>query len=419
MHLAGAAEAEARVPVHLVCAIDNSGSMEEQSKLQRVVESLHVLLDYLGDADMISLVVFESGIQRPFTNTPTTADNKELVRAYLRTVRPMGGTNLSSAIASLHEVMAGAPAGYKNGILLLTDGEATTGITDTATLLVHTQTLLAAYPALTLSTIGYGHDHKADLLRGMADRGGGSYTIVTGAEGVAAALGDLLGGLRTCVAQEVKLVVPLHVRQLSAYPKRSDTQIFLGDLLAGGEHVVVLEALAAGESLVVHASSVSTGAPLASIPVTFGHVDEEGGMRAWLRCSVVQLMEEVNRGLHGAAIAADLISRIDALAAVIRALPPHPVLALLQTQLARLTVIATAPPAAAAVTRMRSNMLSQDTTYLGTARGTMSQEPGEDPPEESPFATAVQRAMSSGMSHAVTPSEPNEPSRTSSPPRRV
>jgi len=405
VHLTGAAEAEARVPVHLVCVIDNSGSMEEQSKLQRVIESLQVLLDYMGDTDMISLVVFETSIQRPFTNTLTTADNKELVRAHLRTVRPMGGTNISSAIASLHEVMGGAPAGYKNGILFLTDGDATAGIMDTSTLLVHIQTLLAAYPALTVSTIGYGHDHKADLLRGMADAGGGSYTIVRGAEGVAGALGDLLAGLRTCVAQEVKLIVPAHVRQLSAYTKRSDTQIFLGDLLAGGEHVVVIEGLAATDALVVQASSVSTGAPLAPIPVVLTAANEEVGMRAWLRCSVVQLMEEVNRGLHGSAIAADIISRIDALAAVIRALPEHPVLALLQTQLARLTAIATAPAAPPSVTRMRSNMLSQDTTYLGTARGTMSQEPGEDPPEASPFATAVQRATSSSMSQAVSHSD--------------
>jgi len=410
VHVKGRPVVMARVPVHFVAVIDNSGSMDEQQKLQRVIESLHILLDYMGDTDMISLMIFEATVRRPFTNMPTTADNKELIRAHLRTVIPMGGTNISSALASLHEVLGGAPVGYKNGILFLTDGEATVGLTDTPTLLVHTQTLLLTYPGLTLSAIGYGHDHRAELLRGMALVGGGSYTIVSGAEGVAGAFGDLLAGLRTCVAQEVRLRVPPDARQLSAYPKRSADQIFLGDLLAEGEHIVVLEGLAPGAHLVVHASSVETGAPLPSIAVPIEALAgpfEEAGMQAWLRCSVVQIMEEVNRTLHGSAIAGDLLSRISALMAVIRACPDHPILQQLQTQLNRCTAILTEPPPPPAVTRMRSNMLSQDTTYLGTARGTMSLDPGDDPHEVvSPFATSVQRSMSSSMSHAVTPSDP-------------
>jgi len=420
VHVMGRPVAVTRVPVHFVAVIDNSGSMDEQQKLRRVIESLHVLLDYMGDDDMISLVVFEAVVQRPFTYTRTTADNKELVRAHLRNVYPMGGTSISGAIASLHEVLASAPAGYKNGILFLTDGEATVGLTDTPTLLVHTQTLVTTYPGLTLSTIGYGHDHRAELLRGMALVGAGSYTIVSGAEGVAGALGDQLAGLRTCVAQEVRLGVPSDARQLSAYPKRSDTQIFLGNLLAEGEHIVVLEGLAPTTTLVVHASSVETGAPLAPMAIAIDPLsgeNEEVGMRAWLRCSVVQIMEEVNRTLHGSAVAADLLSRISALLAVIRACPDHPILQQLQTQLNRCIAILTEPPPPPAVTRMRSNMLSQDTTYLGTARGTMSHDPSEDPHEVvSPFATSVQRAMSSGMSHAVTPSDPGDTGGTSYPP---
>lgn len=420
VHVVGRPVEVARLPVHFVAVIDNSGSMDEQQKLRRVIESLHVLLDYMGDGDMISLVVFEAVVQRPFTNTRTTADNKALIRAHLRNVYPMGGTNISGCIASLHEVLAGAPAGYKNGILFLTDGEATVGLTDTPTLLVHTQTLLLTYPGLTLSTIGYGHDHRAELLRGMALIGGGSYTIVSGAEGVAGALGDQLAGLRTCVAQEVRLGIPFDAHQLSAYPKRSDTQIFLGDLLAEGEHIVVLERLAPGAHLVVLASSVETGAPLPPIAVAVDPLSgahEEVGMRAWLRCSVVQIMEEVNSTLHGSSAAPDLLSRIHALLAVIRASPDHPILEQLQTQLNRCIAILTEPAPPPAVTRMRSNMLSQDTTYLGTARGTMSLDPGEDPHEVvSPFATSVQRATSRSMTHAVTPSDPGDTGGTPYPP---
>jgi len=401
VHLSGAAE-ESRVPVHFVAVIDDSGSMGEDSKLERVVQSLDALLTYMGDEDMLSLVIFESSVKRPFTNCATTSDNKELVRAYLRTLTPLGGTNIASAIASLHEVLRGVPGGYKTGVLFLTDGEATVGITDDATLFVHVQTLLDTYAGTTVSAIGYGHDHRADLLRGMSVRGGGSYTIVTSVEQVASAFGDLLGGLRSCVAQEVRLLVPHSVTQMSAYSRRSDSQIFLGDLLAGGEHIVVLQGVLDTDVLTVEASDIRTGAPFPPMPVALGTANEEVGMRAYMRCAVVTLMEQVNRDFQGRHLnIADAVAEIDRISRQMATLPRHPLLDILQGQLERLRLFATAPPPPLpGLGRMQSNMLSQNTTSLGTARGVLSAT-DDDPTGISIFSSTTQRAISSGMSVAV------------------
>ena len=407
IHLTGAAESD-RVPVHFIAALDNSGSMEEQAKLKYVIQSLEALLNYMSDEDMLSLVIFESVVIRPFSFCKTTPDNKEMLRTYLRSLRPMGSTNLASAIANLHDVMAAAPPGYKHGVLLLTDGEATVGVRDMPTLLVHTRSLVAAYPQLTVATIGYGHDHNAELLRGIAEAGSSSYTLVTAVEHVASAFGDLLGGLCSCVAQEVKLAVPASATQLSLYSRRSDTQIFLGDLVAGGEHIIVLESIADSDVLQVTCSDVKTGVPMPPIPVGLHATtadEEQAGMRAFLRCSVVQAMEEVNRALQSGTIAAappTLRGRLEALLASVSTSPPHPLLDILRIQLERcITIVATPPPTAYAA-RLASHHLSQDTTYLGTARGALSSpEDPAAPPPPSLFATTVQRAMSSGMSSAV------------------
>ena len=404
VHLVGEAVVTERLNAHMIVAIDTSGSMTEAQKLKHVVESLEALLGFMGDNDMISLVLFHSTVSTPYLYLKTTPDNKDVLRAYLRSLRADGGTNISGTISALHDVLASAPADHKNGIVFLTDGDATVGVLDAPTLLVHVQSLLVAYPQTTLTAIGYGHDHKAELLRSMAVVGGGSYQTVLTVEHVASALGDLFGGLASTVAQEVRLVVGSAAQQLSSYHRRSDTQIFVGNLLSGGEHIVVLTT--DEMEFTVLSSDVHTGVPLTPINVVVHPAtppEQETGMRAYLRCSVVQLMEDVNRYvLAGTTTAAptELTARIEALKTACAAEPPHPLLDLLIRRLDRCLSVSRVPPPPPQLSRMLSNQISQDSTCLGTARGTMSIGYDEDPPAAI-FSTPTQRTASQGMSQAV------------------
>jgi hypothetical protein len=72
--------------------------------------------------------------------------------------------------------------------------------------------------APTLHCFGFGEDHNAEMLRALADVGGGVYIFITGAEEIATAFGEALGGLLSTSHQNVELsfdpgagVVP-HVR---------------------------------------------------------------------------------------------------------------------------------------------------------------------------------------------------------------
>jgi hypothetical protein len=91
---------------------------------------------------------------------------------------------------------------------LFTDGIANCGISDTAQLCEAVRNVLAdsGEEAPTLHCFGFGEDHNAEMLRALADVGGGVYSFIKGAEEIATAFGEALGGLLSTSHQNVELV---------------------------------------------------------------------------------------------------------------------------------------------------------------------------------------------------------------------
>ena len=56
-------------------------------------------------------------------------------------------------------------------------------------------------------TFGYGADHDAEMLRTIADAGGGVYYYMEGGDSVASSFADCLGGLLSVVGQNVRLIL--------------------------------------------------------------------------------------------------------------------------------------------------------------------------------------------------------------------
>jgi hypothetical protein len=65
--------------------------------------------------------------------------------------------------------------------------------------------LVAPMPRLNVFTFGYGADHSAEALTGIAEAGRGVYYFLETTEQVATAFGDCLGGLVSVVAQNVQV----------------------------------------------------------------------------------------------------------------------------------------------------------------------------------------------------------------------
>lgn len=422
---------EEKLPLHWIVLLDNSGSMDDGKKLTHAVQSLTVALDYMGPSDLLSLVTFESSIMPCFTCRVMTEANKDIVRASLSSIKPMGGTNIAGALSSVHEIMGSATAELRTSVLLLTDGEATVGPRSDEELLHYTTELLAAYPALTLHTVGYGIHHMDRLLRAIAGEGAGSYNVVNNLDNVAGVFGDILGGLVSCVASQVRMSVSPATRQVTRYSNRvvaGEPEIYIGDLLAQGQHTVVLENCE-DTRFVIRAADTTTGMPYCFIvglsPATPALLEE--GQLAHIRSRVTTLLDDVNQGLTRLAIRHEAhLSRCDELLAELRALPgsSEMVRALLaQCENCRSLILMPPPPA---LSRMISTQMTQNAACLGTGRGLLSatEDPlpesvtrgatawsgagllTRDPTTTSVFATPTQRNHSQAMRNATCEDTP-------------
>lgn len=248
------AVSEARVPVNFVIVLDNSGSMAMENKLSHVKNSLHYIINMLTSDDMVSLITFSDNAKTVSPRMAMTADNRAVLQQRLKDIRAEGSTNISAGIIKAREELIGAEGGAggsrKQGILLLTDGQANYGIQDVDGMNGLIRTMTNEFPGITVSSIGYGIDHNSDLLRGIGSEGNGSYSVVENLEHVATVFGDILGGLVSCAFQQVTVQVPETSQQITQLP--SDIGIVrIGDLNTQGEATILLSGIHEGDEIKV------------------------------------------------------------------------------------------------------------------------------------------------------------------------
>lgn len=197
----GNAPEQEEQPVHLTVALDRSGSMQG-TKIRSALATLSALIEELGPQDRFALVSFASSADVVIRPCLTTGPAKNLVRSSLAGMEAEGGTDLSGAVLlSLAMSRDDAHQGPRH-VIVLTDGEPTTGVTDDG------QILMLAKGALgdaTLSTFGYGDDVRSELLGRLADLGKGSYHFVPGTEPPVDAFASELGRQRALLGVEVSL----------------------------------------------------------------------------------------------------------------------------------------------------------------------------------------------------------------------
>ena len=357
------------------------------------------MLDFMTPSDFFSLVTFDMDARIVIRQSQMTTENKDLAKAKIQMLVPDGATNLSAAISYVHELIL-ADQTIKQGLLLLTDGEATVGATTTSELTTIARTLSTTYPSLTFTTVGYGVDHNAELLRAMATEGGGSYNVVQSLENVATVFGDSLGGLKTCVFQQVRLSVPAHVTQLTPYAVRAGAadrnEIFAGDLQEGNEIFILINNFVQGtDTLELRASYLATGLPFNQtvpiLPLWEAVTDEMrmAGTTAYLRSKAATFIQAVSATIRdirtcSSTLRRTLMDRGTALLQELQTVQTNEILTLLITEITQCMSMfadtnATSPRN---LTQNRSNMMSQHTAYLGLARGIMTQT-YEDPTSRS------------------------------------
>ena len=163
-----------RLPLEVCVVLDRSGSMSGKP-LQKALAATAVLLDALGPDDTVSVVAFDNRVETvvaPARLTDVAAAKKALAK-----VHPGGSTALHAGWEKGCMLVRGRPnERVVRRVLLLTDGQATDGITDPKELA--NQARVRGEEGISTTTLGFGSGFQEDLLIGMADASGGNFYYI-------------------------------------------------------------------------------------------------------------------------------------------------------------------------------------------------------------------------------------------------
>lgn len=163
-------ESMPRPPLNLAIAIDTSGSMIG-APIDYVRTGLAQMQDVLRPEDRITLIGFSDDAK---VLAESIAGDDPALTVAIESLDADGRTNIYAGLrAALEYVDASADPQSQNRVLLLSDGETTTGLVNDA----RVRTLAEAYAAegISVSTIGMGEDFDPELMRGLAETGGGAF----------------------------------------------------------------------------------------------------------------------------------------------------------------------------------------------------------------------------------------------------
>ncbi len=239
-----------RKPATLIFVIDISGSMATENRLGLVKQSLHLLLDELGEGDRVGLVVY--GSRGEVRLEPTDISRRQHIQAAIDGLHAAGATNVYEGLRLAYEM---ARRDYRseriNRLIICTDGVANMGGSTKA------EDILAAVrreadSGVTLSAIGFGMGNFNDvLLEKLSNDGDGNYYYVDRLDEAQRVFRENLTGLLQTIARQVKTQVafdPRYVQRwrLLGYENRdvADRDFRNDDVDAGeigaGHHVTAL-----------------------------------------------------------------------------------------------------------------------------------------------------------------------------------
>jgi Ca-activated chloride channel homolog len=240
-----------RLPLNLSLVLDRSGSMHGD-KLVAARDAAALLVRRLSPDDIVSVVAYDDHVvtvAEPATGAAQAGLPREIER-----IDCGGSTNLSGGWLKGRELVArNLLERGVNRVILLTDGQANVGITDTPRLTGLAQQ--AKHERVTTTTIGFGADYNERLLRAMADAGGGNTYYIEHADQAASIFADELQGLLDLGAQNVAVEVrPAAAASLVAvhhdYPSTPNGNVLrceLGDIYAREPRPLLAEFLVPGD----------------------------------------------------------------------------------------------------------------------------------------------------------------------------
>jgi Ca-activated chloride channel homolog len=226
---------------HLTILIDRSGSMQGQ-KLEHAITAAQGAVRRLSDGDLVSVIDYST--RASVLVLPSTVNDETRARVVSAVARlgADGDTCISCALDESRELLTNRP-GFVSRVLLLSDGEATSGVRDLPGMRRVAEAVRNV--GATVTTIGLGVDYNERMMAGIARDTNGRHHFAENPSSLAAIFDQELSGLERSVARDARLEL-----ELGAGVEVTDVS-GLGFSREGSRVVVALGTLAAGEERTV------------------------------------------------------------------------------------------------------------------------------------------------------------------------
>ena len=196
-----------RIPLNLSVVLDRSGSMAGD-KLKHTKDAVKYLVNQLGNDDVLSIVLYESGVE--VFLEPQRIEDKAALLKRIDGIFTAGSTNLEGGIRKGYELnkMAKKLIGSEmiSRVMLLSDGLANVGIVDSKELSDITRDFFEK-DKISISTFGVGTDYNEDLMAKIAMQGGGKYYFISSPDQLPALFNEELQGISNAVAKNTILKI--------------------------------------------------------------------------------------------------------------------------------------------------------------------------------------------------------------------
>lgn len=206
-----------RVPLNISIVIDRSGSMEG-IKMGYAKKAAKGIIDQLRPEDIVSIVMYDNYVDT--LQSPANVIDKEKIKSKIDKIKARGSTNLWGGTEQGYEyVKKNYNPGFINRVLLISDGLANVGLTDSTLIRIKVQKFKDD-DGISISTFGVGLDYNETLMTDMAETGAGNYYFIDAANKLAAIFDKELNGLMSVAAQnaELKIQLPPGVKIKKGYP---------------------------------------------------------------------------------------------------------------------------------------------------------------------------------------------------------
>ncbi len=165
-----------RAPTDLVVVLDRSPSMLAANKLPYAKAAVLELIQKLGPADRLGLIGFDRSAKVYVKLSAVTPEARPGLREVVQHMTVGSATNIGAGLGRARDMLGRQPSERIKKIMLLSDGETNTGITDPQALAKMASEI--SDHNIILSTIGMGLGFNEALMAALADHGMGHYAYL-------------------------------------------------------------------------------------------------------------------------------------------------------------------------------------------------------------------------------------------------